>query len=118
MSTRTARRRVLLVEDHEVVRSLLRDTFPPEDYEVVEAADGAQALDVLRREPFDLVVLDWNLPERSGAEVLADIKRTRPEARVVVLTGQGDAAADLADVFLVKPFSPLKLLDAVEKLLG
>lgn len=71
----------------------------------------------------DLVLLDWRMPERSGAEVLAETKRRHPDLPVIVLTAEGERHRPEAetlgvDEFLTKPFSPLQLLDAVERLLA
>jgi two-component system phosphate regulon response regulator PhoB len=115
--------RVLIADDDETVRSLLRATLPEDGYDVVEAADGSAALDQIARGPFDLVLLDWHMPKRAGADVLAELKREHPELPVVVLTAQHQAPhRELAeslgvDAFLTKPFSPLQLLDTIERLL-
>jgi two-component system, OmpR family, phosphate regulon response regulator PhoB len=115
--------RVLIADDDETVRSLLRATLPEDGYDVVEAADGSEALEHIAQQPFDLVLLDWNMPKRPGAEVLEELKRSRPELPVVVLTAEHqpphrELAETLGvDAFLTKPFSPLQLLDTIERLL-
>lgn len=115
-------RRILIVDDDESVRSLLRLTLPADGYDIVEAADGQEAFAALDR-ALDLVLLDWRMPDRSGAEVLLELKASRPELAVIVLTGAHDertrrfAASLGADAFLTKPFSPIELLEAVERLL-
>ncbi len=116
-------RRLLIVDDDRWIRELLRATFPHDWYEIVEAGGGEEALAVLDDRPPDLVLLDWRMPERSGAEVLAELKRRHPRLPVIVLTADGnvgpkeEAEALGADAFLAKPFSPLGLLEAVEALL-
>lgn len=110
--------RIAIVEDYEPVRNLLRDTFPAADYELLEAHDGDEAIELVVREPVDLVILDWNLPKRPGAEVLAELKLQRPELRVVVLSGDRAPAAEAADAVIAKPFSPADLLEVVGSLLG
>ncbi|MEX0674580.1 MAG: response regulator, partial [Gaiellaceae bacterium] len=72
----------------------------------------------LEREDVDLVVLDWRLPDGNGGQVLAQVKARWPELPVIVLTAEAYAEAGAADAFLTKPFSPLHLLDEVERLLG
>jgi DNA-binding response OmpR family regulator len=115
---------VMLVDDDATLRTLLRVTLPTDGFEVIEAADGAEALQLLDEQLPDLVVLDWNMPERSGAEVLADLKRRDASVPVIVLTAGHDdrrraVARTLgADEFLTKPFSPLRLLDAIERLIA
>jgi DNA-binding response OmpR family regulator len=114
---------VLIVEDDEVVRTLLRLTLPEEGYEIVEAVDGEHALEVLAQATPALVLLDWRMPGRSGREVLQEIKRREPKTPVIVLSAEEPVRTEEearvlgADVFFAKPFSPLQLLAAVERLL-
>ena len=117
--------RVMLVDDDEAIRTLLRMTLPRDGFEIVEAGDGADALERIEADPVpDLIVLDWKMPERSGDEVLAAVKEHHPDLPVVVLTAERDAASRDraeslgADAFLTKPFSPLELLGVVERFLG
>jgi CheY-like chemotaxis protein len=114
----TGVRRIALVDDEEPLRTLLRATLLPSEYAVMEARTGEDALALFAKEQPDLVVLDWNLPGRSGAEVLQELKASRPDLPVIVLTADQRADAAGADAFLVKPFSPLELLDVIERLLG
>jgi CheY-like chemotaxis protein len=115
---------VLIVDDDEVIRSLLRLTLPAEGYSVVEAKDGEHALEIVEGRAPALVLLDWRMPGRSGREVLPEIKRLHPQTPVIVLTAeepvrtQEEANALGADVFLTKPFSPLQLLATVERFLS
>lgn len=91
---------------------------------MLEASDGDRALELIEREPPDLVLLDWQMPGRPGSHVLDELKRRHPDLPVVVLTAQHQpphralAEALGVDVFLTKPFSPLELLDTVERLLA
>lgn len=116
-------RRVLIVDDDPAVRALLETTLPVEEYEIAQAGDGQEALDLARERTPSLVLLDWRMPRLSGAEVLAELKRTLPAVPVIVLTAEiqsrhRDEARRLgADLFLTKPFSPLELLEAIERLL-
>jgi CheY-like chemotaxis protein len=115
---------ILLVDDDEELRELIRATVPTDGFNLLEARDGAEALDALERELVDLVVLDWQLPRRSGADVLRELKLRQPELPVIVLTAEIDprhrATAESlgAEVFLTKPFSPLELMGQIERLLS
>jgi two-component system phosphate regulon response regulator PhoB len=117
-------KRVLIVDDDQSIRTLLRMTLPDDAYEVIEAADGSEVADLLTQEAPDLVVLDWKMPGRHGAFVLEDLKGRNPKLPVIVLTAEGRdtqralAEALRADAFLTKPFSPLQLLETIEQLLG
>lgn len=115
--------RILVADDDDSVRSLLRLTLPAGGVEVVEARDGEEALELISAHAPDLLLLDWKMPGRPGADVLAEVRRSHPTLPVIVLTadqaGTTHALAGAlgADTFLTKPFSPLELLEAVESFL-
>jgi DNA-binding response OmpR family regulator len=117
-------RRIMIVDDDESVRSLLRMTLPDGEYEIEDATDGEQALALLANHVPDLVLLDWKMPGRHGSLVLDELKRRHPQLPVIVLTAEvAEHHRSLAeslkvDVFLTKPFSPLELLETIERLLG
>jgi CheY-like chemotaxis protein len=121
----TEQSRVLIVDDDDTMRRLLRATLPhAEGFEIIEASDGKQALELLEQnEPVHLVLLDWMMPGRSGADVLEQLRSRHPEVPVIVVTAeleprQRELADSLgADIFLTKPFSPLQLLEHVERML-
>ncbi len=116
--------RVLIVDDDEAVRSLLRMTLPSDDYEIAEARDGREALERLRAEAPDLILLDWRMPGLGGSSVLDAVKVQHPRLPVIVLTSEIQehhrALAESlgVDAFLTKPFSPLELLGTIERLLA
>jgi DNA-binding response OmpR family regulator len=118
------RRRILIVDDDDSVRSLLRMTLPEDEYEIDEATDGEQALARLDERVPELVLLDWKMPGRHGSLVLDELKRRHPKLPVIVLTAEiaehhrSLAEALKVDVFLTKPFSPLELLETIERLLA
>lgn len=119
-----SRLRIVLVDDDEWVRRLLRTTLSGDDYEIFEAANGDDGLRLVEEQSPDLVVLDWQMPGRHGSLVLDAVKERRPTLPVVVLTAeqrpsQRELAETIgADAFLNKPFSPLELLDLIERLLA
>jgi DNA-binding NarL/FixJ family response regulator len=80
--------RILIADDHELVRRglrhLLADTF--QEFVLSEVTDGRQALEMAAKQSFDVVLLDINMPGRSGIEVLQDLKRLYPKLPVVVLS--------------------------------
>lgn len=116
--------RVLIVDDDEAIRALLRLTLPPEEYDVTEAVDGEHALEVLAESKPELMLLDWKMPGRHGSLVLDDVKARHPKLPVIVLTSEIQeyhrALAESlgVDAFLTKPFSPMELLATVERLLA
>ena len=119
-----SRLRIVLVDDDEWVRRLLRTTLNAEEYEILEATDGEEGLRLVEERSPDLVVLDWQMPGRHGSLVLDAVKARRPTLPVIVLTAeqrssQRELAESIgADAFLNKPFSPLELLSLIEGLLA
>ena len=116
---------VLLCDDEDALRLLVRATLESEDYSIIEASDGEQSLELARGLHPRVVVLDMMMPGRSGLEVLREL-RSDPELAsipVVMLTARArDADRDAAmaagaDRYLAKPFSPLELISVVEELL-
>ena len=118
--------RVLIVEDQPDIRKLIRMTLEFEAYEIAEAPDGAQGLRMAQEIQPDLMLLDVMMPgELDGLQVCQRIKADPALAhiKVVLLTARGQAS-DLdagqtvgADDYLVKPFSPLQLVDTIERLM-
>jgi two-component system phosphate regulon response regulator PhoB len=117
---------ILLADDEENLRLLLRTALEQPDCTILEAADGTTALDLARKHLPDLIVLDWMMPGITGLE-LARLLRAEPQTRstpIILLTARGresDREQGLAvgvNAYLVKPFSPLEFLDKVEELIG
>lgn len=115
--------KVLVVEDDAPIRRGLVDSLRFAGYEVLEAADGAQGLDLALRTQPELVLLDVALPELDGFEVLQRVRSARPGLPVIMLTARGseeDRVRGLrqgADDYVVKPFSTSELLARVEAVL-
>lgn len=104
--------KVLLVDDEEMLRRVMKDMLEGEGYQVIEAKDGVEALDQVDRHAPDIIVLDLNLPGLDGYGVLSHL-RARPATAgipVIVLTARGDEESEVkvfelgADDFLSKPF--------------
>ena len=125
MAARAARS-VLVVDDDERVRSLLRLALARSGLVVLEAPDGAAALDLVRRARPDLVLLDMMMPGLGGLEVCRRLRadpatRTLPVLMLSAAASEEDRRAGLesgADAYLTKPFSPRALLAAVAAYLG
>jgi DNA-binding response OmpR family regulator len=117
---------VLLVDDEDDLRRVMRDLLEREGYSVQEARDGVQALDQVDRHAPDVIVLDLNLPGLDGYGVLSQL-RSRNATRnipVIVLTAKGDEENEVrvfelgADDFLSKPFRARALPARLEAVLG
>jgi two-component system invasion response regulator UvrY len=78
--------KILTIDDHEVVRRGLKDMFTKESATFGEARTGAEAVDLVREQPWDIAVLDISLGGRSGLEVLSELKQLRPRMPVLILS--------------------------------
>jgi len=121
-----APKKVLLVEDEDALRRVMKDLLEREGFIVFEAADGVKALDEIDRAAPDIVVLDLNLPRLDGYGVLSHL-RARPatqELPVIVLTAKGDEDSEVrvfefgASDYLTKPFRPRALSARLHSLLA
>jgi len=83
------RRRILVVDDQESMRSLLKDMLDVIGYDVMLAEGGEEALHLMESNQFDLVLTDLNMPGMDGTALLRAIKSTRAELPVVIITGYG-----------------------------
>jgi type II secretory ATPase GspE/PulE/Tfp pilus assembly ATPase PilB-like protein/ActR/RegA family two-component response regulator len=124
--TRRLEAKVLLVDDEDQLRRVMKDLLERDGYEVTEAADGVEALDQVDRHAPDIIVLDLNLPGLDGYGVLSHL-RSRPATQdipVVVLTALGDEDSEVrvfelgADDFLSKPFRARALSARLQAVLG
>jgi two-component system, OmpR family, KDP operon response regulator KdpE len=102
--------RILIVDDEPPIRRFLRTALAAQDYRVEEASDGEVALDFLKRNPVDLIVLDLGLPGIDGLEVVRRLRADGAAIPIIILSSRDDeagkvAALDLgADDYVSKPF--------------
>ena len=118
---------VLVVDDSKVMREMIVACLRPEnDLAFTQAASGLEAIEKLSLKPFQLVVLDLNMPDIGGIEVV-EFVRTQDALRnlpIIIVTTRGDdasraqALAAGASRFMTKPFTPAQLLSEVRELLG
>lgn len=113
---------VLVVEDHADTRAMVEEVLTRVGCRVISAADGRSARRLLDEEPIDLVILDLNLPDVDGIQLLVDVAATR-KLPVIITSGrqsEDDRVLGLhvgADDYLVKPYSPRELGARVQALL-
>ncbi len=113
--------RILVVDDEKLVRWGLRTELERSGYIVDEATDAGEALEQAAREPVDLVLLDYKLPDRSGIEVLRSLRKSNPRLPVIMITAQAsvggavEAMKEGAYDYLSKPFEIDEVLQCVER---
>jgi len=83
------KKRILVVEDDEEMRSLLKDFIEAEGFEMDSVSNGSEAFRILVRELFDLVITDIRMPGLTGLDILPGIKKLQPEAPIIVITAFG-----------------------------
>jgi len=120
------KRKILIVDDEEVIRKFLKIHLAKLDYEVKEAVDGEQAIEQLGEENFDLLICDILMPKKDGWEVIKEVK-SNPKTKnipVIVLTSKNEDSDmfkgyDLgANYFMTKPFSKAQLLYGLQLMFG
>ena len=118
-------KRVLLVEDDDAVRQLVKVTLELNDYEVIEAKDGLEGLLLLDVHRPDAVILDLMMPDLGGERMLAQLRST-PETKrtaVVIITGKPEVAPEVIGLvgrenFFAKPFDPDAVIARLKALAG
>lgn len=118
---------ILLVEDEDMLRGLIRELLEIKGYAVLEASQGVEALELFKKsmEPVDLVLTDVVMPHMSGSELVERLRKEQPALRVIFMsgyTGANNAAIhkslEMPGVaFLQKPFRLNALISQVEELL-
>lgn len=115
--------KILVVDDESRMRKLVRDFLTRNDYEVIEAGDGSEALDIFFEEKnIDLILLDVMMPKLDGWEVCKEI-RAYSKVPIIMLTAKADEKDELqgfrlgVDEYISKPFSPKILVARVEAIL-
>src|SRR3954464_9486695 len=117
------KKRLLVGEDAAHIRLGLCDALSSEGYEVVECADGAQAMPMVRQRRPDLIVLDLMLPHKSGYDLCREIRAEKNRVPILILSAKGqeiDKVVGLelgADDYVIKPFSLRELLARVRALI-
>jgi two-component system response regulator AtoC len=115
--------RILVIDDEEIVRISCGKCLAPEGYDVDAAANGAEGLRLTRENDYDLILTDLKMPDMDGLEFLMTIKKTRPETKVIMITGystveHAEEASRLgAYDYIEKPFTPDTLIAAVKEAL-
>jgi CheY-like chemotaxis protein len=113
--------KVLVVEDEEAMRMLIKEELEDEGHEVKTVSNGKEALDFLSSNDVDLITLDIEMPDMSGLEVAGKIREMKKNVKIILLTAYSHYKSDLsswaADDYVVKSSDLSQLKNAVKKLL-
>lgn len=117
---------ILIADDEEDLRTIVHMTLEDPKYRIIEATDGEAALALARKEHPDLLILDWMMPNLSGIDVVKALRQdvstaTMPVIMLMAKDRNRDQEEGLAAgvfVYLIKPFSPLELLEKIKEVIG
>ncbi len=107
--------RILIVDDEELIRDLIKEYIGPEKFSAAEVGDGSEALELIQINKYDLIILDVMMPKMDGWSVCREIRKTS-QVPIIMLTARGEEYDKLlafelgVDDYIVKPFSPKELL--------
>lgn len=108
--------KILLIEDEENIRKIIAYDLKNAGHEIIECADGTQAIDAVKKDHFDVMIIDWMLPMVSGIELVRTFRKDGIDSIMMMLTARDDEADILhafeegVDDYMTKPFSPRELL--------
>lgn len=118
---------ILIVDDEEQIRRLLRNLLEREGYRISEAGDGVAALKCQREDPADLIITDIYMPEKEGLETIPELRQLSPEVKIIAISG-GDKTGKTnflqvaitfgANATLAKPFDLHEVVRIVKDLLS
>ena len=120
-------KRILVVDDEEQIRNMLKKVLERKGYQVAIAANGAEALRLFNQQPAELVITDLTMPEKNGMETISELMRTHPNTKVIAISGGGDRFPEYflpramdagATQALKKPIRAQQLVAAVSGLIG
>jgi DNA-binding NtrC family response regulator len=115
---------ILIVDDEPIVREAIHDWLVDAEYSVTTARTGEEALEIVARQDFDLVILDVRLPGKTGIRVLQEIKEMKPETKAIVITAYASPelrteAMELGAIhYLSKPIAPDQLEKHIQEALS
>jgi len=118
---------ILVIDDDDQLRGMLRQTLERVGYDVADAPNGKEGIRLFRENPADLVITDIIMPEKEGMETIIDLRREFPEVKIIAMSGGGrigpedylqDAKVFGAQCTLTKPLNRNELLEAVRELIN
>jgi len=115
---------ILIVDDEPIVREAIRDWMVDAGYSVATASTGEEAIEIVNRQDFGVVVLDVRLPGKTGIRVLQEIKQLKPQIKAIVITAyaspelRAEALGMGAVQYLSKPIAPDQLEKHIQSVLA
>ena len=118
---------ILVVEDSEDLRYIIKDILQRAGHQVSEACDGSEVSQRFTGDPVDMVITDILMPEQEGISTILQIRRSNPNIKIIGMSGGGKGGAEHylemarefgADATMQKPFKKAQLLEIVDELLG
>lgn len=117
--------KVLIVDDAAFMRMMIKDILEKNGFEIIgEANNGLKAVEIYKKEKPDVVTMDITMPDMDGIEAVKEIRAFDPGAKIVMCSAMGqqtmvmDAIRAGARDFIVKPFQPDRVLEAIKKVVG
>jgi DNA-binding response OmpR family regulator len=116
---------ILVIDDERDVREFIRNALEDEGYRILLARDGEEGMEIFRDERPDLVITDIVMPRKGGIETIIEMRRERPDARIIAISGGSRNGPDVLHVakllgaceVVAKPFTGRGLLDLVRRAL-
>jgi DNA-binding NtrC family response regulator len=115
---------VLVVDDDEEIRNMLASILEEQDYSVETVENGKKAISVCEKASFDVALIDIDLPDIKGTELLQRLKKVRPKMVKIIVTGHpsienaAKSVNERADGYVLKPFNVAELLEMIKKLVA
>lgn len=116
--------RILVIDDNDQFRNMLCEMLKNEGYDIMSAHDGKRGMALYRQDPADLIITDINMPEKSGPELIFELKRDFPDVRIIAISGGSDhSEAYLKDIasftdgirVFTKPLDMDEVLEAIKE---
>ena len=118
-------KKILIVDDAAFMRMMLKDVLTKNGLEVVgEAENGVKAIEKYNELNPELVIMDITMPEMDGIQAVKEIKKINPNAKIIMCSAMGQQAMVIESIqagasdFIVKPFQPERVIEAINKVLG
>jgi len=117
---------ILIIDDNDLLRTVLVDILEGLTYQVFEACNGKEGIEFFRKNPTDIVITDIFMPEKDGLEVITELRRDYPQLKIIAISGLGKGSTDFlntakllgASHYLMKPFNPRDIVELVSQLLS